>query len=98
MERYPTSKRPPVTLSGLTGNRDWFITISCETDAVLLRPTGQRFTLADLTAKTKGEHPLAQAVRQLVARAARQPCGPEKRRIDRCCNCRSRRGRWEPTT
>jgi hypothetical protein len=59
---------PPVTLSGLIGNRDWVIAIACEPDAVVLRGTGQRFTLAELTAKTAGEAPLAQAVRQLIAR------------------------------
>jgi len=67
MDRNP-GKRPPVTLSGLTGNRDWYIAIGFEPDGVVLRPTGQRFTLAELTAKTAGEPPLTRAVRQLVER------------------------------
>jgi hypothetical protein len=61
-------KRPPVTLSGLTGNRDWIIAIVCEPDGVWLRTTSQRFTLAELTTPAAGESPLTQAVRQLVAR------------------------------
>lgn len=62
-------KRPtPVTLSGLIGNRDWIIQITCEANAAVLRPTGQRFALTELNARPTGEHPLAQAVRQLVAR------------------------------
>jgi hypothetical protein len=61
-------KRSPVTLSGLISNRDWVIAVACEPDAVVLPLTGQRFPLAQLTAKTAGESPLASAVRQLVAR------------------------------
>jgi hypothetical protein len=60
-------KAPP-PLSRLIGNRDWLIYVECKADEVVLRQGGQRFPIAAGPSAPPGEHPLAQAVRALIAR------------------------------
>jgi len=62
-----TGRLPPPPLSRVLGNRDWPITIDCLADAVVLRPGNQRFAVTALTPAGSGDHPLVQALRQLIA-------------------------------
>jgi hypothetical protein len=58
--------RPPSPLSRLLGNRDWPITVECQADAVVLRPTSRRIPLASLEAGGPDEPGLVAAVRKLI--------------------------------
>jgi hypothetical protein len=49
-------------------NRDWVIPVECQADGVLLIPGRVRFSSAALAPTPGKEHPLAQAVRQLIVR------------------------------
>jgi hypothetical protein len=64
----PWRRRPPTPLGLLLGNRDWFITLDCRAEEVIVLSTGRRFSLATLQATVAGEHPLVQEIRQLIAR------------------------------
>jgi hypothetical protein len=55
------SPRPNVWVS----NRDWIIAIECTTDALVLSPSGQRFST---TALAPGDNSLLENVRQMIAR------------------------------
>jgi hypothetical protein len=59
---------PPPPLGRLLGNRDWIIYIECSSTAAVVKQGAQRFTVEALSAAAKGEHPLARAVREIIAR------------------------------
>jgi hypothetical protein len=62
------AKQPPVPLGRLIANRDWILLIECRNDGVVLKYGNQKYSLAELSAKSKGEHPLVATVRQVIAR------------------------------
>lgn len=72
---------PP--LGRLLGNREWNIAIECSGTGVVVKQGSQKFTLESLAARVQGEHPLAQAVRQMIDRrqAALQPGEPPYRPV-----------------
>jgi len=55
-------------LGRILGNRDWLIYLECNGEGVVLKQGNQKFSVAALSAPTKGDHPLVQAVRQIVDR------------------------------
>jgi hypothetical protein len=59
---------PPAPLGRLLANHDWIIYIECSSNAVVVKQGNQKFTLESLTAAGKGEHPLTQALRHMIAR------------------------------
>jgi hypothetical protein len=65
-ERKPSAAppRPP----RLVGNRDWVIPIECRADAVVLRSAGQKFAPPPSGNAATGPDPLAQALKQMIAR------------------------------
>jgi hypothetical protein len=50
------------------GNRDWMIYLECNAEGVVVQQGNQKFPVQVLAAPTKGEHPLVQAIRQMVDR------------------------------
>jgi hypothetical protein len=52
----------------LLGSRDWNITFTCSAQGVTLLLSGQPYSIAQLEANHPGEHPLRQAVRELIAK------------------------------
>jgi hypothetical protein len=66
--RKQPAARPPIPLSRLTGNRDWYINLECTAEALILRPSGQKFSGPVLAAYSKTDNALAQAIRQIIAR------------------------------
>ena len=59
---------PQPPLGRILGNRDWLIYLECNADGLVVKQGNQKFSVDLLAAPTKGEHPLVQAVRQMVAR------------------------------
>ena len=57
---------PP--LGRILSNRDWPIYIECTATGVTVKQGGEKFTIDALAAPTRGEHPLAQTIRQMIAR------------------------------
>jgi hypothetical protein len=49
-------------------NRDWIIPVECTANAVLLPTARKRFPAESFASPTNLDHPLAQAVRQMIAR------------------------------
>ncbi len=58
----------------LASSREWIIPVECTSEGVVLRTARLRYANMDLVNKTGGEHPLARAVRELIA--ARQDSLP----------------------
>jgi hypothetical protein len=58
----------PPPLGRILGNRDWLIYLECNAEGLVVKQGNQKFSVELLAAPTKGEHPLVQAVRQMVAR------------------------------
>jgi hypothetical protein len=75
-DRRPIEPRP----ARLHGNRDWTIFLECRDDRVVVYPGGQEVLLTALPRRAR-DNPLAQAVRQLIARkqALVQPGDPPYR-------------------
>jgi hypothetical protein len=61
-------RRPPPPLSHVIGNRDWIIPVECTADRIILRTAGMSFPAAVLRQYVGGDHPVAQAVRQMIVR------------------------------
>jgi hypothetical protein len=58
----------PPPLGRILANRDWLIYIECNGNGVVVKQGNQKFSAESLAAPIKGEHPLVQAVREMVAR------------------------------
>ena len=62
------TKRPARPASPrLTGNRDWFITVECTADAVVLQLTGLKVPIRAL-ATSGSNNALTETIRELIAR------------------------------
>jgi hypothetical protein len=66
----PGTKASPVgpPLGRILSNRDWPIYIECTAAGVTVKQGNEKFTIEALAAPTKGEHPLLQTIKQMVAR------------------------------
>ncbi len=64
----PRQSAPPLSpLGRLIGNRNFLIIVECTADTVILHPGGQSFQTSTLP-REPADHPLTQAVRQLIER------------------------------
>jgi hypothetical protein len=52
----------------VVGKRDWVIPVECTADAVVVRGGRLRFATAQLPRTATADHPLVQALRQMIAR------------------------------
>jgi hypothetical protein len=60
------AKKPVAFVGKVVSDRDWNVTLSCTAKGVKLLLTQEEFSLAALQTHYPGEHPIHQAVRQLV--------------------------------
>lgn len=67
-EDRKTPRTPASPLSRLLGSRDLVILIDCRAEGIVVHPSGRVFELDVLTNRGAGEHPLVEAVNQLIVR------------------------------
>jgi hypothetical protein len=65
---YRKTERPPPRPAQRLGNRDWYIFVECKADALVLSPSGLRFSPDSLVGQARDKNPLLTAVHQLIER------------------------------